>query len=560
MAIHTVIEPFRIKMTEPIHLTTAAERQAALERAHYNVFLLDAEDCCIDLLTDSGTGAMSTEQWAAMMLGDESYAGSRSWKRFESTVRDITGAKHIFPTHQGRAAEGILAQTRVKAGDVVPSNSHFDTTRANLEFAGARAVDLLTDAGLDPTLDAPFKGDMDLARLESCIQEHTPDRIPFCMITVTNNTGGGQPVSMANIRAVKALLEPHGIPLVIDACRFAENSFFIREREAGYADRELLDIAQEMFALADGATMSCKKDGLANIGGFFVCQNDEWAEDFKNALILREGFPTYGGLAGRDLEIISVGLMEALDYDYQVYRHATVSYLGRKLDAIGVPYVKPVGGHAVFLDAREMLPDVPPSGYPGIGVVNALYLEGGVRGVELGSVMFGRANPDGTDAWIWPADVQGVNPRFWAATGFYFSSIPFVFADPGVIHERLPDEELDGVMYDMVKVSYEGQIGDASDTYTMYVDKTSGQLRAVRYTVTFGFRPARGETLFYYDDYVTVDGLTVPTRFRGYGFADGQKGGFRNEAWVTDISFREPFDEAQLTMPEGGRVQPMPGG
>ncbi|MCC7203836.1 MAG: tryptophanase, partial [Phycisphaeraceae bacterium] len=389
--------PFRIKMTEPLKLTTRQERIEALEKAHRNVFLLDAEDCCIDLLTDSGTGAMSTQQWAAMMLGDESYAGSRSWKRFEQTVRDITGMPHVFPTHQGRAAEGILAFTRLKPGDVIPSNSHFDTTRANVEFVGARAVDLVCDEGLRPGLEAPFKGNMDVGKLDRCIAEHGAKKIPFCMITVTNNTGGGQPVSMANVRQVKQVLSRHGIPLVIDACRFAENAYFIHEREEGYKGKSLLAIAQEMFSYADGSTMSCKKDGLANIGGFFTCRDAQWAEDFKNLLILREGFPTYGGLAGRDLEVIAVGLGEALELDYQVYRHATVQYLGQKLAALGVPFVRPVGGHAVFLDAKALVPHVPALQYPGVGLVNALYVAGGVRGVELGSVMFGRFDAEGRE-------------------------------------------------------------------------------------------------------------------------------------------------------------------
>ncbi|MCG8338489.1 MAG: tryptophanase [Proteobacteria bacterium] len=393
----TIIEPFRIKTTEPIKVINRQERTEALEKAHLNVFLLDAEDCCIDLLTDSGTGAMSTEQWAAMMLGDESYAGSKSWKKFEKTVKTITGTGHVLPTHQGRAAESILAHTLIKKGDIIPNNSHFDTTRANIEFSGGIAENLLCDEGLDTEKDAPFKGNMDLDKLEACIREHGPAKIPFCMITVTNNTGGGQPVSMANIRGVKRILEKHGIPLIIDCCRFAENAYFVREREMGYGDKPLLEIAQEMFGYADGATMSCKKDGLANIGGFLVCNNDQWAEQFKNLLIMREGFPTYGGLAGRDLEAIAVGLMEALDYDYQVYRHATIEYLASRLIKRGIPIVQPSGGHAVFLDAAKFLPHIDPLKYPGIGIVNALYLEGGIRGVELGSVMFGKVDKDGNE-------------------------------------------------------------------------------------------------------------------------------------------------------------------
>ena len=405
----TIIEPFRIKMTEPIRLLNRDQRIEKLNAAHYNVFFLDAEDCCIDLLTDSGTGAMSTDQWAALMRGDESYAGSKSWKRFKTAVQDITGMTHVFPTHQGRAAESILAATRVQQGQTIPNNSHFDTTRANIEYAGGLALDLLCDKGYDSALESPFKGDMDIEKLESCIEKTGKDRIPFCMITVTNNTGGGQPVSMANIRDVKSVLNRYGIPLVIDACRFAENAYFIHEREAGYKGRSLLEIAREMFSYADAATMSCKKDGLANIGGFFVCNDDQWAEDFKNLLILREGFPTYGGLAGRDLEVIAVGLMEALDYDYQVYRHATVEYLGKKLIKLGIPHVRPVGGHAVFLDAKSFLPHIPPLAYPGIGLVNALYIEGGIRGVELGSVMFGRKDSHGNEV---PAPLELVRLAF----------------------------------------------------------------------------------------------------------------------------------------------------
>lgn len=385
----TIIEPFRIKVTEPLKIISKEERIEALKNAHNNVFLLDAENCCIDLLTDSGTGAMSTQQWAAIMLGDESYAGSLSWKKFESTVKDITGMKHIFPTHQGRAAEGILASTQIKNGDVVPNNSHFDTTRANIEFVGGRAINLLCDEGLDNRSEALFKGDMDINKLEKCIEENGSKKIPFCMLTVTNNTGGGQPVSMENIKDVKQLLENHQIPLVLDACRFAENAYFIQQRDPAYHNKSLLEIAREIFSYADAATMSLKKDGLVNIGGFLSCNNDNWVEGFRNALILREGFPTYGGLAGRDLEAAAVGLMEALEQEYQEYRHATVRYFAEGLEAIGIPYVRPVGGHAAFLDARAALPHINPLQYPGIGLINALYIEGGVRCVELGSVMFG---------------------------------------------------------------------------------------------------------------------------------------------------------------------------
>ncbi len=393
----TIIEPFRIKMTEPLKITTREERERALQAAHHNVFLLDAEDCCIDLLTDSGTGAMSAQQWAAMMLGDESYAGSRSWKRFYESVHWITGMEHILPTHQGRAAEGILSECLLRPGDVIPNNSHFDTTRANIEYRGAVALNLPCAEAFDTERPAPFKGNMDVEALRQCIAEHGRDKIPFAMITVTNNTGGGQPVSMANLREVKAVLEQHRIPLVIDACRFAENSYFVREREDGYAHKTLDEIAREMFSLADGATMSCKKDGLANIGGFLSCRNPEWAEVFRNLLILREGFPTYGGLAGRDLEAIAVGLKEALELDYQVYRHATVEYIVSRLTVLGIPMVLPAGGHAVFLDAKKMVPEIPWLHFPGIGVCNALYLAGGIRAVELGSVMFGRIDDDGQE-------------------------------------------------------------------------------------------------------------------------------------------------------------------
>ena len=393
----TIIEPFRIKMTEALPLTTREEREVRLASAHNNIFLLAAEDVTIDLLTDSGTGAMSDRQWAALMLGDESYAGSASWRRFDRVVRDITGFKHVFPTHQGRAAERILAATRLKPGDIVPNNAHFDTTRANIEYVGARAVDLLTGEGRDLYSEQRFKGDIDLSELERLIEAEGAQKIPFCMITITNNTGGGQPVSLQNIRDARRLLKKHGVPLILDACRFAENAYFINQHEAGCADKNLLEIAREMFSLADGATMSAKKDGLANIGGFFGCNDDKWAEDFRNLLILTEGFPTYGGLAGRDLEAISVGLMEALEEDYQRYRHATVVYLAQRLIERGIPLVRPPGGHAVFIDAAAFCPHLSPRDYPGIGLVNALYLEGGVRAVELGSVMFGKMQPAGQE-------------------------------------------------------------------------------------------------------------------------------------------------------------------
>jgi tryptophanase len=395
-------------MTESIKMTTEAEREKILKDALYNLFLVPAEDCCIDLLTDSGKGAMSDRQWAALMLGDESYAYSKSWFKFESVVRDITGMKYIFPTHQGRAAESILAQVAIKPGDVIPNNCHFDTTRANIEFSGAKAIDCVSDEGLDPENTLPFKGDIDLDKLKKCIETYS-NKIPFGMITVTNNTGGGQPVSMKNIKAVKTLLQKYNIPLIIDACRFAENVYFIREREEEYKNKNFLQIAQEMFSYADGVTMSCKKDGIANIGGFFACNNANLAEDFQNILILREGFPTYGGLAGRDLEAISVGLKEALEYDYQKYRHATMQYLGLHLEKIGIPFVKPVGGHAVFIDAKAFLPHIKPLTYPGIGLINALYINGGIRSVEIGTVMFGHFDEHGNEQ---PAPIELVRLAF----------------------------------------------------------------------------------------------------------------------------------------------------
>lgn len=405
----TIIEPFRIKMVEPIGMTTAEERRDILEAAHQNVFLVAAEHVMVDLLTDSGTGAMSAAQWSAMMLGDESYAGARSWFRFESTVQKITGLKHILPTHQGRAAERILTSCLLKAGDLIPNNSHFDTTRANVEFTGAVAADLPSPAAADTAHSHPFKGNMDIPALEKLLAQHGAEKIPFCMITVTNNSGGGQPVSLENIRQTKEVCQRHGIPLIIDACRFAENAYFIKQREPGQQQRSLLEIAQEMFSYADGATMSAKKDGLVNIGGFLACNSDEWAEKFRNLLILTEGFPTYGGLAGRDLEAISVGLEEALELEYQHYRHATVKYMADRLTQRGIPIVQPPGGHAVFLDAARFCEHLTPLQYPGIGLVNALYLDGGIRGVELGSVMFGKFDEAGREQ---PARLELVRLAF----------------------------------------------------------------------------------------------------------------------------------------------------
>jgi tyrosine phenol-lyase len=390
----SIIEPFRIRSVEPIRMTTRVERRRLLEAAGFNVFLLHSEDVLLDFLTDSGTSAMSAAQWAGMQRGDESYAGSPSYYRFESAVQDIFGFEHVIPTHQGRAAERILFATTCRPDDVVPSNTHFDTTRANVEAAGARAVDLPCPEGLRPAESHPFKGNMDVDRLEALFREEGADRIPLVMLTVTNNSGGGQPVSMENVRAVAEVCRRHGTPLFIDACRFAENAYFIRLREAGYEDTSVRAIAREMFDLADGCTMSAKKDGLANIGGFLALRDPELALSQRNLLILTEGFPTYGGLAGRDLEAIAIGLEEVLEEDYLDYRLASVRYLGEKIAAGGVPIMQPPGGHAVYIDAAALLPHVPPVEFPGQTVVAELYLEGGIRGVEVGSVMFGRHNTE----------------------------------------------------------------------------------------------------------------------------------------------------------------------
>jgi len=391
--ISTVIEPFRIKSVEPIRLTTPEQRDELIREAQYNVFLLDARHVLLDFLTDSGTGAMSAEQWAAIMRGDESYAGSDSYYRFRDAVRDITGLRHVIPTHQGRAAERILFTTVCRPGDVVPNNTHFDTTRANIEFTGATALDLPCAEAADLAAPGPFKGNIDLEGLERVLEDESKN-VPLAMITVTNNSGGGQPVSMANIRAASELCRAHGVPFYLDACRFAENAYFIQQREEGWADTPLIEIAREMFACADGATMSAKKDGMANIGGFLATNDDALARQERDLLILTEGFPTYGGLAGRDLEAVAVGLYEALDPDYQKYRIASTAYLGNHVAAAGVPIVQPPGGHAVYIDAGAFCPHLAPLDYPGISLCVELYREAGIRAVEIGSVMFGADDPE----------------------------------------------------------------------------------------------------------------------------------------------------------------------
>jgi tyrosine phenol-lyase len=391
MLTKTIIEPFRIKSIEPIRWTTREEREALLRAAHYNLFLLPADDVLIDLLTDSGTGAMSTRQWAAIMLGDESYAGSRSFDHFRDSVQDIFGYQHVIPTHQGRAAERILFSVMCKRGDVVPNNTHFDTTRANIEFVGAEAVDLPITEARQPAAWHPFKGNMDVGALDALIARVGRERIPLVMLTITNNSGGGQPVSMENARAVSALCHKHEIPLYFDACRFAENAYFIKLREDGYETKTPKQIAQQMFALGDGCTMSAKKDGMANIGGF-LCTNDAvLAGQEKDLLILTEGYPTYGGLAGRDLEAIAVGVQESLEEDYLRYRIASTAYLGNHLTEQGVPIVQPPGGHAIYLDSRAFLPHIPLDEFPGVALATELYLEGGIRSVEIGTLMFGAA-------------------------------------------------------------------------------------------------------------------------------------------------------------------------
>jgi tryptophanase len=392
----TIIEPFRIHAVEPIRLTTEAERERALEAAGWNLFNIHADDVLIDLLTDSGTGAMSRDQWAAIQHGDESYAGSPSWYVFLEAVQDLFPFRHVIPTHQGRAAEKILFTALGGPGRVVPNNTHFDTTRANVEFTGAEAVDLVIPEGREPATLHPFKGNMDTAALDRLLAERGDD-VPVVMVTITNNSGGGQPVSLANLHAIRDVCDRHGRPLFLDGCRFAENAWFIKTREPGQEHRPVVDIIREVGRLADGMTMSAKKDGLANIGGWLALNDDALAEKCRNLLILTEGFTTYGGLAGRDLEAIAQGLREVVDEDYLRYRIRSTAYLGDALDASGIPLVKPFGGHAVYLDARALLPQIPPLEYPGQALAVELYRAGGIRGCEIGTVMFG-LRPDGTEA------------------------------------------------------------------------------------------------------------------------------------------------------------------
>jgi len=398
----TIIEPFKIKSVEPIRFTSAEERRTILAKAGYNPFMIRAEDVLIDLLTDSGTSAMSAKQWAGMMEGDESYAGARSFYRFERVVKELTGYTHVIPTHQGRAAEKILFTLVGGKGKFIPNNTHFDTTRANVEFSGAVAIDCITREGRDPALIADFKGNMDLEALERCIAEKGKENIPVIMTTVTNNAGGGQPVSMENIRRTKEIAARSGIPFFIDACRFAENAFFIKKREKGYAEKTVREIAAEMFSYADGCTMSAKKDALVNMGGFLCTNDDALAMNARNLLVVTEGFPTYGGLSGRDLEAIAQGLDEVLDENYLTYRIRSVEYLGEKLTKSGVPILLPPGGHAIYLDARRFAPHIAPEQFPGQSVVCELYVVGGIRSVEIGSVMFGKKDT-ATGRFIPPA-------------------------------------------------------------------------------------------------------------------------------------------------------------
>jgi len=404
----TLFEPFKIKMVERIKQTTEKERENYLKEANYNPFLIKAENILIDFLTDSGTGAMSDTQWAAIMVGDESYAGSKSYYHFEETVKNIMGFKHIIPTHQGRAAERILFCVSLKEGDIVPNNTHFDTTRANVEYNKAEAVDLVIPEGKQPKVWHPFKGNMDLEKLADFLEKNHKN-IPLGMITITNNSGGGQPVSMENIRETSKLYHKYDIPFFIDCCRFAENAYFIKMREKGYKDKSILEICQEMFSYADGCTMSSKKDGMVNIGGFLALNDDQMAMEARNVLILTEGFPSYGGLAGRDLEALAVGLKEVLSEDYLKYRIRTAEYMGERLLEAGISIIRPTGGHAVYIDAAEFYPHIPANQFPGQVLVCELYKKGGIRGVEIGSLMFGKKDEKGNEI---PAPMELVRLAF----------------------------------------------------------------------------------------------------------------------------------------------------
>ena len=390
---NTQPEPWRVKVVEPIHLIDRTAREERLRRAGYNVFGLAAEDIYIDLLTDSGTSAMSDAQWGGLMRGDESYAGGRNYYHFEETIRSIFGLPHVIPTHQGRVAENLLFSTVLERGQIVPNNTHFDTTRANVEANGGVALDLVIPEGKEPRVRHPFKGNMDLGKLEKSLAENR-GKVPLVMLTLTNNSGGGQPVSLENVRGTSEVCRRFGVPLIIDACRFAENAWFIKQREKGQENRSVADIVREVFSLSDGCTMSAKKDGLANIGGFLALRNETWVERLKNKLILIEGFPTYGGLAGRDLEAIAIGLQEVLREDYLAFRVGQVTSFGEALAEAGVPVVEPIGGHAVYVDGRAFAPHLPPEHYPAEALTIALYLEGGIRAVEIGGVMFGKPDPE----------------------------------------------------------------------------------------------------------------------------------------------------------------------
>jgi len=434
MTPRTIFEPFRIHSVEPLRITTEEERRVAIAAAGLNLFKVQARDVLIDLLTDSGTGAMSRDQWAAVQHGDESYAGSPSWTLFLEAVQELFPFKHVMPTHQGRAAERILFSVLGGPGKAFPNNTHFDTTRANIEYTGAEAVDLVIPEGRDPAALHPFKGNMDLEALDAFITERGPEAVPAVFVTITNNTGGGQPVSLENLRGVRAICDRYEVSFFLDACRFAENAWFIREREPGYGDVAVADIVREMASLADGMTMSAKKDPLANIGGWLALNDDAVADRCRNLEILTEGFPTYGGLAGRDLEAIAQGLKEAIGHDYLRYRIRSTAYLSEGLQRAGFPVLQPAGGHAVYIDARALLPHIPPLQYPGQALAVALYVTGGIRGCEIGTVMFGR-RPDGSET---PAAMDLVRLAIPRRT-YTQSHIDYVIEIGAEIAERAAD-------------------------------------------------------------------------------------------------------------------------